>query len=256
ELRRTMTPGLVAPSPRQSESVGARLLPTLIVAAGFTVLVFALRSSTFFHSTENWDESLYLLMSRSLLHGHPPYTQVWNHKPPGIVLLFALGQVVFGPTVLSIRILAGLAVSTSCLLLYFIGRSLRDPTTGIVAGFLYAAFSLDYGRSSCLELFYTPLLLLAFFLVLSREVDELLDSSVVPLVLGFVGGLALQLKFVIVFDLAALCLFVLLLWRQGGRAQPMRLLRFFALAAVGPAVLFAITILSFPLAGHPLDYLP
>src|SRR5438094_2095536 len=70
DLHHTMSPELVAPSPRQSESTGARPLPTLLVAAGFTALVFALRSSTFFHSAENWDESLYLLMSRSLLHGH------------------------------------------------------------------------------------------------------------------------------------------------------------------------------------------
>ncbi len=255
DLRHTMTPALVVSSPRRSESIGAHSLPTLLVAAGFTVLVFALRSSTFFHSAENWDESLYLLMSRSLLDGHVPYTEVWNHKPPGIVLLFALGQLVFGRTVLSIRILASLAVSASCLLLYFIGRSLRDPTTGIVAGLLYAAFSLDYGRSSSLELFYTPLLLFAFFLVLSRDVDELFDTPAVPLLLGFAGGLALQLKFVVVFDLAAVCLFVLFLWRRSGRVQPIRCLRFFALAAVGPVVLFAVTILSFAVTGHLVDYL-
>jgi Dolichyl-phosphate-mannose-protein mannosyltransferase len=250
-----MIPELVASSLRRSESAEPHSLPTAVVATGFIALVFALRSSTFFQSAENWDESLYLLMSRSLLHGHAPYTEVWNHKPPGIVLLFAIGQLVFGRTILSIRILAGLAVSASCLLLFLIGRSLRSPTTGIVAGLLYATFSLDYGRSSCLELFYTPLLLFAFFLALSRNVDELFDTPLLPLSIGLAGGIALQLKFVVVFDLAALFLFALLSWRRGKHPQPMKLLCFFVLAAVGPAVLFAITILAFAATGHLADYL-
>src|SRR5207249_6213178 len=100
-----------------------------------------------------------------------------------------------------------------------------------------------------------PLLLFAFFLVLSRDVDERFDTPLLPLTIGFAGGIALQLKFVVVFDLAALFLFALLVWWQSGRPHPMRLLRFFVLAAAGPAALFAIAILSFAAAGHLGDYL-
>jgi 4-amino-4-deoxy-L-arabinose transferase-like glycosyltransferase len=243
-------------STRDGTGIAGLSLRAPVVGAAFALLVFVLRSSTFFQSVENWDESLYLLMARSLLDGHAPYTEVWNHKPPGIVLLFALGQLAFGRTVASIRILACLAVSASCLLLFLIGRSLRNPTTGIVAGLLYATFSLDYGRSSCLELFYTPLVLCAFFLVLTRDVEELFERPALPLALGVAGGLALQLKFVVVFDLAALALFVLAsAWRHGTPAWPARILRFFALAALPSLVFFAVAVVSFAAAGHLGDYL-
>src|SRR5438128_1005469 len=169
-----MTPRIERTAPQSTVQAAGASLQAAAVAAGFALLVLVLRSSTFFHSVENWDESLYLLMARSLLDGHAPYTEVWDHKPPGIVLLFALGELIFGRTVLSIRLLACLAVSASCLLLFSLGHSLRSPTMGIVAGLLYAVFSLDYARPSSVELFYTPPLLLAFFLVLSRDVHEML----------------------------------------------------------------------------------
>jgi len=44
-----------------------------------------LRISTFFQSVIDWDESVYLLMSKSILDGNLPYIQVWDHKPPDII---------------------------------------------------------------------------------------------------------------------------------------------------------------------------
>jgi 4-amino-4-deoxy-L-arabinose transferase-like glycosyltransferase len=228
-------------------------IPHAAVAAGFVALAFALRSSTFFHSVENWDESLYLLMARSLLEGHVPYTEVWNHKPPGIAVLFALGTLVFRDGVLAIRVLACLAVSTSALLLYEIGRSLAGITAGLVAGVFYLVFSLDYGLSSCLELFFAPLVLFAFWVVLSREVDELDTRAAPALAIGAAAGIALQLKFVVVFDFAALGLFVLgSLWARERSAA--RLVRFVALASIGPVAVFGATALAFAATGHFADY--
>src|ERR1051326_4518261 len=126
---------------------------------GFAALVLVLRASTFFHSVENWDESLYLLMARSVLDGHPLYPEIWDHKPPGIFFLFAAAPLAFGRSVLSIRLLAWLAVTASCVLLFLVGRRLRSRTTGVVAGLLYAVFSLnDGGLASNGELFFTPFL--------------------------------------------------------------------------------------------------
>jgi len=51
----------------------------------FIVLVCVLRISTFFQSVIDWDESVYLLMSKSILDGNLPYIQVWDHKPPDII---------------------------------------------------------------------------------------------------------------------------------------------------------------------------
>jgi Dolichyl-phosphate-mannose-protein mannosyltransferase len=251
-----MIPGPDASSRRQSEGAGARSLPTPLVAAGFAALVFALRSSTFFYTVENWDESLYLLMARSVLDGHTLYTEIWDHKPPGIFYLFALAQLVFGRTVLSIRIAAWLAATASSVLLFLIGRRLRSPTTGVVAGLLYAVFSLnDGGVASNVELFFTPLLLFALLLVVSYEAAELLDRPSPPLLLGLVAGLALQMKYVVIFDLAAF--FLLLapsLWRAAAPDRPRRLLRCAALVSAGALLPLVVVAGWFATRGHLADY--
>lgn len=228
----------------------------MVVAMGFALLVLALRGSTFFHSVENWDESLYLLMARSVLDGHPLYTEIWDHKPPGIFYLFALAQLVFGRTVVSIRLAAWLAVTASSVLLFQIGRRLRSPTTGIVAGLLYAVFSLnDGGIASNVELFFTPLLLLTLRLILSHDAAELLDRPSRPAILGLVAGLALQMKYVVVFDLTAFCLFLApSLWREAARDRPSRFLRCAALAAAGALLPLLVIAGWFAATGHFADY--
>jgi dolichyl-phosphate-mannose-protein mannosyltransferase len=251
-----MTPR-IEPSTAQStaHSEGASP-PMLAVTAGFALLVLVLRGSTFFHSVENWDESLYLLMARSVLDGHTLYTEIWDHKPPGIFYLFALAQLVFGRTVLSIRIATWLAITASSVLLFLIGRRLRSPTTGVVAGLLYAVFSLnDGGIASNVELFFTPLLLLALLLVVSYEARALLDRPSPPLLLGLVAGLALQMKYVVIFDLAAF--FLLLapsLWREAAPHRAGRLLRCAALVSAGAVLPLVVVAGWFAACGHFADY--
>lgn len=231
--------------------------PLTVVALAFALLVFLLRSSTFFHSVENWDESLYLLMARSVLDGHVLYTEIWDHKPPGIFYVFALAQLVFGRTVASIRIAACLAVTAACLILFLLGRKLRSPLTGAIAGILYAAFSLnDGGLASNVEIFFTPLVLLVLLLAVSYEPEDLLQRAGPPLLLGLIGGLAMQMKYVVVFDLAAIFLFLVPpLWREARPDRLARLSRFAGLAAVGAALPLALVAASFAVSGHFADYL-
>ena len=54
----------------------------LVVFAGFLALTLWLRRFTYVLSALDWDESLYLLMARSLLEGHLPYTAIYDNKPP------------------------------------------------------------------------------------------------------------------------------------------------------------------------------
>jgi len=241
---------------RAADRGAATRRPLFAAFVGFGALVLALRSSTFFLSVENWDESLYLLMARSVLDGHPLYTEIWDHKPPGIFYLFALAQFLFGRTVVSIRIAAWLAVTASSLLLFTIGARLRSTTTGIVAGLLYAAFSLnDGGVASNVEIFFTPLLLLEVLLIVSYETRELLERPGPPLLLGFVGGLALQMKFVVIFDLAAFFLFLSpSLWRDAAVDRPRRLLRFGTFVAVGALLPLAVAAGWFAATGHFAEY--
>lgn len=59
------------------------------------------------------DQGIYAVVGDGVLHGKMPYKDLWDFKPPGIFLVYALAQGLFGRAMVSIRILevAGLIAS-------------------------------------------------------------------------------------------------------------------------------------------------
>ncbi len=51
------------------------------------------------------DQSIYAMVGDGILRGQLPYRDVWDFKPPGIFVAYALAQAVFGKTMLAIRLL-------------------------------------------------------------------------------------------------------------------------------------------------------
>jgi len=59
------------------------------------------------------DQGIYAVVGDGVLHGKMPYKDLWDFKPPGIFLVYALAQGLFGRAMVSIRLLevAGLIAS-------------------------------------------------------------------------------------------------------------------------------------------------
>src|SRR2546423_1501689 len=51
------------------------------------------------------DQGIYAMVGDGIVHGKMPYRDLWDFKPPGIFLVYALAQVLFGHSMLAIRIL-------------------------------------------------------------------------------------------------------------------------------------------------------
>ncbi|HEX2674822.1 MAG TPA: glycosyltransferase family 39 protein [Polyangiaceae bacterium] len=51
------------------------------------------------------DQSIYALVGDGVLHGKMPYRDLWDFKPPGIFLVYALAQGLFGRGMVAIRLL-------------------------------------------------------------------------------------------------------------------------------------------------------
>ncbi len=51
------------------------------------------------------DQGIYAAVAEGIVDGRMPYRDVWDFKPPGIFLIFALAQALFGKTMLGVRIL-------------------------------------------------------------------------------------------------------------------------------------------------------
>jgi len=61
------------------------------------------------------DQGIYAVIGEGILHGQMPYRDLWDFKPPGIHLVYALAQALFGRSMTAIRLLevAGLLASVA-----------------------------------------------------------------------------------------------------------------------------------------------
>lgn len=179
--------------------------------------VTILRIPAFFQSAIDVDESVYLLVSRSILEGNVPYTEVWDHKPPGIYVLFAIAQFVFGHSLSSIRLLTCIAVGITCYVLLCIGRLINGSIgseVGILSGTLYAVYSLENtGLAANTEIFFNLFVAVSFYLIISEVRRSRSVSRGRTLAAGLVMGMALQIKYVVIFEFALIFSALLILDR-------------------------------------------
>src|SRR5262249_43693106 len=156
-------------------SMGQSRWGGFIQFALFFVAALVLRSAAFFHSGIG-DESLYLLVAREWLDGRVPYVDIVDNKPPGIYALFVFAQLLFGRSVISIRLLACVAAASWAFLLFRMGGSRAGSDrlgVGFLAALLYLVHSTgNNGIAANTEVFYTPFVLGGFWLALRRGLDQ------------------------------------------------------------------------------------
>lgn len=184
-------------------------------------IALVVRIEAFAESALDWDESVYVLMARSLLHGQAPYTAVWDHKPPGIYFLFALVEL-FGGSVMSIHVVTCVALAATAWAILSIWRTLfgGPSSRAWIAAAMFLGVVQRYGGSSTnTEHFFVALVALGLALLLPvlpisrpaapRERAERPARLPRALLAGALWGVALQVKFVILVDVA---FFLSLLW--------------------------------------------
>src|SRR5687768_6854726 len=58
------------------------------------------------------DQGIYATVGRGVVEGLMPYRDLWDFKPPGIFLVYAVAELLFGASMASVRVLevAGLLI--------------------------------------------------------------------------------------------------------------------------------------------------
>ncbi len=245
-----------------SRSTAVDLLTTSLF---LLIVVSLVRGPAFFWSVINWDESIYLLISRDMLDGDILYTGIWDRKQPLTFVIFALSQVVFGKTILAIRLLGCIAVASTCLGLYLIGRRTYGAmrTGPMVAAGLYAFFSISSGGlATNTEILFAPFTVAAIALILPWWVDQ--ETSSRPSALKCLGcglliGLATFTKLIAVFDGAFVVMLLVSGWmvRPNGKTQFLSvvgLVRRLGELALGAAIPWVVGAGYFLLAGAFDDF--
>jgi hypothetical protein len=142
---------------------GRALLALFVIATAWHGL--------YFREPPGSDQGLFMAEADLLLHGSALYTDVWEHKPPGSIALYALALQLFGRAYLSIKLLNWLVALSVSGMLYVLG--LRGGLSRAAATF-GAALYLGFGAGPAFggfwsvaqaEAFLDPLLCFALLLL-------------------------------------------------------------------------------------------
>jgi len=233
-----------------------RWIPVVVIV----LVTIASRAPYYGDPAPSFDEQLYNLIGRHMLSGSLPYVDLWDRKPIGLFLLFALANGVADLVgisgALAYQLLGTLFGIAGALLVWHLARRLKPGGAALAAGALYpllmARFGSQAGQS---EVFFVPMMIGAVALIEKAGRSEE-RSRTLKLCLGAMAvcGLALQVKYTVAMQCVFLGLVALgILYRRGfSLVQLLGLALGFALIGVFPTFL---AWLPYALGGHSHEFL-
>jgi hypothetical protein len=187
--------------PTESVRPAADVVPRLAVRdpdqwlAVVCWLVVAFSSLSILLFSFGRDQGIYGVVADVMLKGGMPYRDAWDFKPPGIFIIYAFAQGLFGKSMLAIRLLEVIGLVATVFGLQRLGQVFFDrPKAGLVAGTVAALVhaELEFWHTAQPETF-------GGFLTVAALVVVTLEPAVrrrwlVPLGAGALFGFCALLK--------------------------------------------------------------
>lgn len=216
-------------------------LPFLILVA------LLLRSPLFGDPVIHSDEQFYLLVGDRLLHGAVPYVDIWDRKPIGLFLIFAVIRLLGGVGIVQYQVVAALSAGCTAWIVARIASRPGHGSGAVLAGAVYLVWLLIFdGAGGQTPVLYNLPIAAAGLLTLRMVEDPTTHrrSAVAQgCIVMLLVGLALQINYICVFQ--GVFFGLVLLWhlhRTGHRPAEMVVP---ALLWCGVAVLPTLLALSF-----------
>jgi hypothetical protein len=186
--------------------------PVLLVA--ILGLTFILRLN-FWDQPFQMDEGVYGYIGWGMLDGLVPYKDVFDHKPPGIYLLYNLVFLLSEPTALNIKVFASIYALGTALAVFFLTRKVAGTTAGCLSALLFGIFScgpkIEGGGANTEVFMILPYTLAAYSFLRAIETGKRRDHFLT----GLFIGLACTIKQVGVVNLLWVAGFFLVrIWRS------------------------------------------
>jgi len=215
----------------------------------FTLLAILLRFFSFFPSVIDHDESTYLEIARMILAGKTLYVDMIDIKPPGIFLILAGCQAVFGYSIFVIRLLVALWIAATAFMVYKTSELLvKNERASLAAGVIYIFFISTwsfFGISITPEIFFNLFTISALYILLKKQ------SPLNYLIAGLLAGLGFIVKYLVIFDFAAFMIFFLILnLRKKETKILVRMIFPYILAGIGFSLPFGLMNLWYYINGH------
>ncbi len=218
----------------------ARLLRQTAWLLLLALWVVVVRYRSFDLSVSDPDKSLFILIGQAWLAGHLPYVAIWDVKPPGLFLLYAISQWLIGPGILAARVLTALAVWAGSLALFRFGRRhLAGEWVAPAAAFLYPTYTIIlYGLRSRPETLLAPLVILALDLALTERTAGSGARDWRVVLSGLLLGFAVLIKQTASFESLLAAVLISIRLPGSGRTISWRPLASFVIAGALPAACF------------------
>lgn len=155
-----------AASPPSLDEPGARSADRWLVRSAWAVIALCCIQILFFAFGR--DQAIYAVVGDSVLSGEMPYRDAWDFKPPGIFLVYAAAEALFGKAMSSVRIVEVLGLLGMVLAFRRFSRnSFGSTLPGLLGGAtaLLIHTELDFWHTGQPEIFGG--ILTAFALVLT-----------------------------------------------------------------------------------------
>ena len=212
--------------------------------ADMLVLLFvalALRLPAIGLSELDWDETSFVLVAREILHGHWPYTTIFDHKPIGLYLHFAAALALFGERVIAARLLgiAVVAAAAICVRFACIHRLGLSRASGMLfaSSYILATVGFD-GEAVYSEHLVNLYLLVSALLLPDRRRGRIALS-------GFAAGIAVSINYLAIPVIAGLVAGHLIGLRASKRAERLGRAGLFVAGALVSTVLTLLPVLLF-----------
>lgn len=170
------------------------------------------------HPAADYDEQLYSLIGQQMRLGTVPYVDIWDRKPIGLFLIYALAHTVGGDGAAAYQWLALAFCLAGALLVWRLATRLTASGTAAFACGLYPILMALYGsESGQSEIFFMPLITAMTLLVVkAREAPGVKAAQGFTALAMALGGLALQIKYTALVQCLYLGVVALLILRQRG----------------------------------------
>ena len=226
----------------------------LAALALLALLALAARAQTFGNPVLGFDEQFYLLVGDRMLHGAVPYVDIFDRKPIGLFLIYAMVRSLGGGGFLQYKLAATCVVVATAWCVFRLAR-LRAGAFGAVAAAGTYVLWLDFmeGEGGQSPVFYNLLMVTAAGAILF-VVDRTGRTRAAGMAAMAAAGIAIQIKYSVAIE--GVYLGCVLLWLARRDGEPMTRVAGSAVLWIGCATTPTGAALAwFAMHGHAREFL-
>ncbi|CAN5128833.1 hypothetical protein BH10PSE12_BH10PSE12_12260 [soil metagenome] len=148
------------------------------------------------------DEQFYLLVADRMWHGAMPYIDIWDRKPIGLFLIYAILRPLSSDGIIAYQIGALIAATATALVLRAIAKRYADDWGATLAAVAYLVYlPLVGGAGGQAPVFYNlPMAIGALLVLRAGEAKTPRNASRAAFGAMMFAGLAIQVKYTAIFE--------------------------------------------------------